>query len=128
LKDDIGEHDGVEAHGVESVVVEGDVEDGVEPHDEEEEGRASVKLKGVEGDVKDGGGVDIGEHHGVVEGDEEEEEGRVDVEPEGVEGHVEDDGSEVEEYQKEEEGRGGQGIGATIHEDMECDHDGGHVS
>jgi len=43
--------------------------------------------------------VDIGDHHGM----------------EGV----------VEEDDEEDEGHGGQGIGVLIHEDMECDNDGG---
>ena len=165
VQDDIGEHDGVEPHGVEIVVVEGDVKDGVDSHneeeegcagvepkgdvedgggadfgehhgvegvveddDEEEEGRAGVEPESVEGHVEDDGGEDISEHHGVegvVEGDDDEEEGCAGLEPEGFDGHVEDDGGEVEKYDEEKEGHGGQGIGAAIHEDMECDHDGG---
>jgi len=61
-----------------------------------------AEPEGVEGNVEDGGGVDIGDHHGM----------------EGV----------VEEDDEEDEGHGGQGIGPPIHEDMECDNDGGHVS
>jgi len=66
-----------------------------------------VELEGVQADVEDGGGLDIGEHHGM----------------EGV----------GEEDDEEDEGHGGQGIGTPIHEDMECDDggvddNGGHVS
>ena len=56
---------------------------------------------GKEGDVKDDNGEDIGEQDGV----------EPDVEAIGG-----------------EEGDGGKGIGLVIHEEKECDDDGGHVS
>ena len=93
-----------------------------------------VEPEGVEGDVEDGGSVDIDEDHGmegVVEGDDEEEEGCASVEPEGVEVDVEDVGGVdigehhgiegvVEGDDEEEEGRAGvepEGLDGHVEDD-----------
>jgi len=79
----------------------------------EPDGDGDVDV-GKEGDVEDDGGEDIGED----DGDEDIGEHDV-VELDGVEPDVEAIGSE-------EGGGGGKGIGVTVHDEKECDDDGGN--